>query len=604
MTPGAGPKTFAVISNLVSGKSTVVTGADGSPDVLRWCDYAAPDRIVCRVTANTVDLSDIVGFERLISMTADGKDQKLLGQPESFFDAGIRQSDARVLDWGGRSDGTLLMEREYVPEEGKLNTRLIRSKEGLGVDRVDTRSLRAVPVEQPNPIASGYISDGHGNVRVMRVDDADSWGRLSGLVRYMYRTPGSSDWKLLAGNAREEDQILPLAIDADTDSLYALRKSDGRYALYAMKLDGTGAEIPVGSNSRVDINDVVRVGDGLKVIGYTYSDEKPHSVYFDPEFKALSESLSRALPHLPIVDFVDATPDGRKLLVFAGSDTDPGRYYLFDRDKKTLNEAMLQRPQLEGRTLAEVKAVNIPAPDGAQIPAYLTLPPGRDPKGLPAVVLPHGGPSARDEWGFDWLAQFLAARGYAVLQPEYRGSAGYGDQWQNDNAFKNWKTAMADIATSSRWLGSQGIADPNRVAILGWSYGGYAALMEGETDPKLYKAVVAIAPVTDLGLLKQEQKHFTNSQVVSDFIGSAEDAEGSPLRHVDSIQAPVLLVHGDMDWNVRFEQSEKMAAALKGVGKEVDFLTFKGLDHQLDDSSARTEMLTRIGELLDRTIGH
>ena len=604
VTPGAGPKTYAVISNLVTGKSTVVTGADGNPDILRWCDYAALDRVVCRVTANTINLSDIVGFERLISMTAEGKDQKLLGQPQSFFDAGIRQSDARVLDWGSRSDGTLLMEREYVPEEGKLNTRLIRSKEGLGVDRVDTRSLRAVPVEQPNPIASGYLADGRGNIRVMRVDGADATGTLSGLVKYLYRTPGSNNWKLLADDAREEDQIEPLAIDADADSLYALRKAGGRYALYAMKLDGSGAQTAVASNSRVDIEDAVRIGDGLKVIGYTYSDEKPHTVYFDPEFKALSESLSRALPHLPIVDFVDATSDGRKLLVFAGSDTDPGRYYLFDRDKKTLNEAMLERPQLEGRTLAEVRPVSIPAADGALIPAYLTLPPGRDAKDTPAVVLPHGGPSSRDEWGFDWLAQFLAARGYAVLQPEYRGSSGYGDQWLNDNAFKNWKTAMSDIAASARWLGSQGIADPNRIAILGWSYGGYAALMEAETDPKLYKAVVAIAPVTDLGLLKQEQKHFTNSRVVSDFIGSAEDGEGSPLRHVDSIQAPVLLVHGDMDWNVRFEQSEKMAAALKSAGKEVEFLSYKGLDHQLADSTARAEMLTHIGQLLDRTIGH
>ena len=142
--------------------------------------------------------------------------------------------------------------------------------------------------------------------------------------------------------------------------------------------------------------------------------------------------------------------DGRKPLIFAISDTDPGRYYVFDRDAKTLNEAMLARPELEGRTLAQQISVTIPAPDGAQIPAYLTLPPGKQAKGLPAVILPHGGPSARDEWGFDWLPQFLAARGYAVLQPEYRGSAGYRDIWLNVNGFKNWRTSMSDIASSTR----------------------------------------------------------------------------------------------------------------------------------------------------------
>jgi dipeptidyl aminopeptidase/acylaminoacyl peptidase len=316
--------------------------------------------------------------------------------------------------------------------------------------------------------------------------------------------------------------------------------------------------------------------------------------------------LSKALPNLPIIEFVDSTMDGRKLLIFAGSDTDPGRFYIFDRDKKTLNEAMLQRPQLDGRTLARVKPVSIPAADGVRIPAYLTLPPGRtDAKGLPAVVLPHGGPSARDDWGFDWLSQFLAARGYAVLQPQFRGSAGFGDAWKNENAYKNWRIAMSDIADSARWLGSQGIADPKRVAIFGWSYGGYAALMEAETDPSLYKAVIAVAPVTDLTLLKQDAQAFTSGQIRANEIGSGSYVvEGSPLRHADAIQAPVLLVHGDMDANVAFHHSQKMNDALKSAGKEVEFLQYKGLDHQLRDSKVRAEFLTHIGQLLDRTIGH
>jgi dipeptidyl aminopeptidase/acylaminoacyl peptidase len=341
------------------------------------------------------------------------------------------------------------------------------------------------------------------------------------------------------------------------------------------------------------------------VIGYTYADETRHAVYFDPEFKALADSLSKVLPKLPLVDFVDSSADGGKLLIFASSDTDPGRYYVFDRNAKTLNEAMLARPELEGRTLAQQKSVTIPALDGAQIPAYLTLPPGKTAKGLPAVILPHGGPSARDEWGFDWLPQFLAARGYAVLQPEYRGSAGYGETWLNVNGFKNWRTSMSDIATSTRWLASQGIADPNRTAIVGWSYGGYAALMEGETDASLYKAIVAVAPVTDLEKLKQEAANYTNERIVDDFIGSGPHViEGSPDRHAERIQVPVLLAHGDMDGNVGFEQSQKMASALQDSGKKVDFLQYKGLDHQLDDSTARTDLLTHIGQLLDETIGH
>jgi dipeptidyl aminopeptidase/acylaminoacyl peptidase len=606
ITPGPGPKSFAVISNLQTGKSTVVTGADGNPETLSWCDYSSPDRAVCRISVLTHNLAQIIGFQRLISMNTDGSDGKLLGQKSSFYDTYLRQTDAVILDWNNRQDGKVLMERVYVPEGGQaaIESRLSRKKSGLGVDVVDTRSLKTSTVEPPREEASHYMTDGRGNVRIMRVDQYQGSG-LTGLLKYYYRTPGSRDWKTLVDFVNDEDQIIPLAVDADINAVYVLKKKGGRRALYTIKLDGTLAENLVAENPRVDIDDVVRVGEGLRVIGYTYADEARHAVYFDPEFKALSESLSKALPNLPLVDFVDASADGRKLLVYAESDNDAGRFYLFDRDSKTLNEAMLERPQLAGRTLAKVKPITVAAPDGAQIPAYLTLPPGKEAKNLPAVVLPHGGPSSRDEWGFDFLSQFLAARGYAVIQPQYRGSAGYGDQWLNENGFKNWRTSMGDIAASAKWLVTQGIADPNRVAIFGWSYGGYAALMEAETNPELYKAVIAVAPVTDLGMLKDDAKGYSSSRVVEDFVGSGPHIdEGSPLRHVDRIQAPVLLVHGDLDANVAFRHSQKMADALRSAGKQVDFLQYKGLDHQLRDSNARTELLTRLGALLERTIGH
>jgi dipeptidyl aminopeptidase/acylaminoacyl peptidase len=606
ITPGPGPRSFAVISNLETGKSSVVTSADGNPEILSWCNYSSPSRAVCRISALTHQTSQILGFQRLISMNTDGSDGKLLGQQSSIYDTALRQTDAVVLDWKGRADGKVLMERVYVPEGGlaAIQSRLARTKSGLGVDVVDTKSLQSSTVEPPRDEASDYMTDGRGNVRIMRVDQYQGSG-LTGRLKYYYRTPGSNDWKTLVDFVDEQDQIVPLAVDADIDALYALKKKNGRQALYTIKLDGTLAETLVAENPRVDIDDVVRVGDGLRVIGYTFADESRHAIYFDPEYKALANSLSRALPNLPLVDFVDASSDGRKLLIFASSDNDPGRFYLFNRDTKNLNEAMVEHPLLDGRTLAKQKAVTIAAGDGAQIPAYLTLPPGKEAKNLPAVVLPHGGPSSRDEWGFDFLSQFLAARGYAVVQPEYRGSAGYGEQWLNENGFKNWRTSMSDIAASAKWLAAQGIADPNRVAIFGWSYGGYAALMEAETDPQLYKAVIAVAPVTDLGLLKEDAKGYTSAKIVEDFVGDGPHIEqGSPLRHADRIQAPVLLVHGDLDANVAFRHSEKMAAALRSAGKDVEFLQYKGLDHQLRDSTVRAEFLTHMGQLLERTIGH
>ena len=607
-TPGPGRKSVAVVGNLDTGKFTQMTTSDGNPDALRWCKFVSVSRSVCRISGlNNQLYSEVIGYVRLLAINSDGSNPKQLGQRESFYDAYVRQFDASVVDWLQGTDNKVLLQRDYVPEEYKLGTRLVRQKNGLGVDIVDTSTLSADPVERPRDGASSYMSDGLGHVRLMTVIDANSLtGSLTGQASYLYRTADSKDWKPLATvTDLNKPDFEPLAIDATINSLYALKKKDGRMALYAIRLDDSRAETLVAENPRVDIDDVVRLGDGQKVIGYTYSEDRSNTVYFDPEFKALAASLSKALPKSPIVDFADASRDGRKLLIFAGSDDDPGRYYVFDRDHKTLTPAMIARPELEGRALATMKPVTIPGSGGVSIPAYLTLPPGKEAKNLPAIVLPHGGPSARDYWGFDWLPQFLAARGYAVLQPEYRGSAGFGDAWLNENGFKNWRTSIGDITASTRWLAAQGIADPKRTAIVGWSYGGYAALQSAATEPSLYKAVIAIAPVTDLAMLKDDYRDFTIHDLVEREVGTGPHvAEGSPLRHAADIAAPVLLVHGTLDNNVRIAHSQKMDAALKSAGKESELITFDGLDHQLDDSDARTRMLTRIGELLERTIGH
>ena len=604
ITPGPARSSIAVIGNLDTGQFNQVVSAGGDPDILRWCNFVSTTRSVCRITGNNIDnLVNVIGFSRLISINNDGSNPKLLGQTDSFYDAYARQFDGDVIDWLQGTTGQVLMQRTYIPEEGKLGTRLVRTKSGLAVDRLNASTLSREIVEEPRDGASSYMSDGLGHIRLLEAPDVTPAGFVSGKIRYLYRTAGSSDWKPLVTADYQEFQSL--AVDGETDQLYALKKKDGRYALYGIKLDGSLAEKLVAANPRVDIDDVVRFGDGQRVIGYTYAEEKGVVVYFDPEFKALSDALSRALPQLPIVEFVDSSHDGRKLLIHAGSDRDPGRYYLFDRDKKSLTPAMVDRPELEGRALASVKPIAITAPDGAQIPAYLTLPPGKDPKKLPAVVLPHGGPSARDYWGFDWLAQFLAARGYAVIQPEYRGSAGWGDAWLNQNGFKNWRTSIGDITASAKWLSQQGIADPDRVAILGWSYGGYAALQSAATEPNLYKAVVAIAPVTDLAMLKQDAQFFVNKELVEREIGAGPHiTEGSPLRRAADIVAPVLLFHGDRDSNVHIAHSEKMDAALKAAGHASNLTIFKGLDHQLDDSTARASMLASIGQFLDQTIGH
>jgi dipeptidyl aminopeptidase/acylaminoacyl peptidase len=259
---------------------------------------------------------------------------------------------------------------------------------------------------------------------------------------------------------------------------------------------------------------------------------------------------------------------------------------------------------LEGVSLASVKPVSYPAADGTLIPGYLTLPPGHQSiTGLPAIVLPHGGPSARDEWGFDWLSQFYAARGFAVLQPNFRGSSGYGDKWFEDNGFKAWEVAIGDVLDAGRWLLRQG-ADSSKLAIVGWSYGGYAALQSAVVDPTLFRAVVAIAPVTDLAAVKAEHWGWSNYKFVSDFVGSGTHMhEGSPVEHADKIKAPVLIFHGTLDRNVGIEQSQRMAARLAAAGSKCELVTFENLEHYLEDSAARAQMLRKSDAFLRQALG-
>jgi dipeptidyl aminopeptidase/acylaminoacyl peptidase len=615
---GAGPgrTTIVYIADIVAGTTKPIFYSKADPEALRWCGFVSNTRLACQFTmimkseaARVATSNGLISASRTISIGIDGGNIKQLGQPSSEYDVGLRQTDGSIIDWlpGGRNE--VLMTRLFLPEGFRdVPSNVQRTKHGIGVVRLNVDTLATTIVEQPRDNVD-WMSDGQGHVRLAGTAELSAEAFPTGRVKWSYRTANSRDWKTLTDyvdtDASGGPNFEPLAIDASVNSLYALRKRNGRKVLVRIELTEAPVETLVADNSKVDIDDVVRSGDGKRVIGYTYVEDYRHTVYFDPEYQALSAALSHALPNHPLVDFITASEDGNKLLLFAGTDKDPGRYYLFDKAKKSLGEIMAVRPNLAGRALAEVKPIAYPAADGTSIPAYLTLPPGKETKNLPAIVLPHGGPSARDEWGFDWLPQFLAARGYVVIQPEYRGSAGFGDSWLAQNGFKGWRTSIGDISAAARYLAKEGIADPDRIAILGWSYGGYAALQSAETDPALYKAVVAIAPVTDLSLLKSENDDFSDRNQVAQIVGGGLNSiEGSPLRQAGAIRAPVLLVHGDRDLNVGFAHSQRMQAALQSAGRQSEFLSFDGLDHQLEDNVARSQMLLKIGQLLDRTIGH
>ena len=601
-----GARTGARVLDLKTRAIKNVIASTGKPDLLDWCEFATEIWLICRYSGNLPYNDLIIPFSRLVAINLVTNELKKLSSRDTPGTDGLRQNDGAVLDWlPDDRGGAILMARTHIGNTVGGRTRS-SAMPGLAVERISLATMKGEGIEPARNDARFYLTDGKGNVRLVAIEEYRQSDVLTGKITFRYRPRDGGAWRDLGAYiSKTSEGMYPLAIDADDDSVLYVQKLNGRDALYRMKLDGSGASSLVAKHDQVDISGVVRVARGKPVIGYRYTDDRPRIEYTDPNYHKLFRSLARALPDVPLIDFAGASRDGSKLLIHAASDTDPGGYYVLDRATMKLAFELDDRVELGGMKLAKVKPIAIPVGDGKTIPGYLTMSGDGPATGRPAIVLPHGGPSSRDEWGFDWLAQFLAARGYVVIQPNYRGSAGYGDEFLGDNAFRDWRTAINDISAAADYMVQQKLADPTRLAIVGWSYGGYAALQSAVVFPNRYKAVVAIAPVTDLSALRRDAIGFTDEDLTKDFVGKGPNLRaGSPRHHAAAIKAPVLLVHGDLDANVRIAHSQRMNGALKRAGVPVELLTYKDLGHQLDDVSARTEMLTRIGELLERTIGH
>jgi dipeptidyl aminopeptidase/acylaminoacyl peptidase len=598
VAPGAGRSSALYVVDLASGQSRTTTRTDGETQELDWCNWVSNQRLVCSVSAIREIQGDPISASRLVALDRDGNNVVTLGnRHRGHGGANQRRWGGGIVDWLSAEQDHVLM-LDGLPTSG-------RSNGGLGIVRLDTRTDKAKIIEHGVRFAETYLTDGKGRVRLMGVRrrHGETW-MAADTVEYRYRAPDKDDWATLSTYAdSSREGAYPLAVDDGLNAAYVLRKVDGRLALHRMPLDGSGKSELVLAHPEVDVDGVVRIGRSGRVIGATLATEKRQTVFFDPEYKKLGAALSKALPGLPLINFIDASADENRLLIWAGSDVDPGRYYTYDKQTKRLNEIMVARPQLEGMRLAPMKAVRYPAADGTMIPAYLTLPAGSDGRGLPAIVMPHGGPGARDEWGFDWLAQYYAARGFAVLQPNFRGSAGYGDAWFQENGFRSWRTAVGDVNDAGRWLVKEGVAAPERLAIVGWSYGGYAALQSGVLDPDLFRAVVAIAPVTDLTALKESGRWTIGYRLLRDFIGTGPHVrEGSPAQNARALKAPVLLFHGELDMNVDLAQSKLMRERLNDAGKPTELITYPGLDHAIDDSAARADMLRRSDSFLRKAL--
>lgn len=608
LVPGAVGEVVSVIDLVAGGQPKPILRGGGGNEHIDNCGWSSNTRLLCAYGIKVNLLGTVGQASRVVALDSNGANMAMITVPTSTRAMGITWEGGSVIDWTADRPGSVLMTRQFVPDND-LGTRIVQKQEGLGVEAVNLVTMQRRTVEPARADAAEYISDGEGHVRIMGFSPRTPEGYSRNFIDYVYRKADQKGWNTLGRFTFGGDGIglgfNPIAVDPTLDAVYGFEGNGaGRQALYRIKLDGSGARELVVGHDDVDIDHLLRVGRKRRVVGASYATDRRQVEFFDPELKKIGEGLAKALPGRPSISFLDASEDESKLLLLAGSDTDPGMLYLYDKRTRTLEELLPLRPDLKGVPLAEMKAITFPASDGTQIPGYLTIPRGTNGKNLPAIVMPHGGPSTRDEWGFDWLVQFFAARGFAVLQPNYRGSAGYGVDWYRKNGFQSWRTAIGDIDDAGRWLVAQGIAAPGKLAIFGWSYGGYAALQSGVTEPGLFKAIVAIAPPTDLERLRQDHSEYTDFNRVDQMIGRGEHVRaGSPAANAGAFVAPVLMFHGTEDRNVDVGHARLMAERLRAAGKSVEYVEFEGLAHQLSDANARAEMLSKSDVFIRQALG-
>ncbi len=376
----------------------------------------------------------------------------------------------------------------------------------------------------------------------------------------------------------------PVRYHKDGQRVYFITNKDAGVDLTQLTLFNpvTGKEEKVESDplNRVDLSDIAFSELQEELIATTYEDERQRTYWKDKSFEADYKLIKKQLPGKEI-GFGSSTKDERLWLLTAYSDMEPGERYLFDRQTKKLTLQYRVREKLNRDHLAPMKAVRYKSSDGLEIPAFLTLPKGVQPKNLPVVINPHGGPWARDTWGYDTFAQFYANRGYAVLQPNFRGSTGYGKKFI-DAGNKQWGDKMQDdITWGVKYLVAEGIADPKRVGIMGGSYGGYATLAGVTFTPDLYAAAVDyVGPSSLITLLENIPPYWeAGRQLFHQRMGDPTTPEGkaqlerqSPINHATKIKTPLLVVQGANDPRVTKREADQIVIALRDRGFPVEYI--------------------------------
>ena len=579
-------KQYILLSDLVSGKLTRLP----VPRLLGF-QWLTEERLLCHSGGTLLG--------EMFAVNIDGTQTKVLVQPiltQLIASKGFRGHIFEVLGGVPRSESVLVADYLVTPSN-------------LGMyPHPDVQRLNyftgALALEEKNPgNVVKWLVDNEGIVRAGILRDKDT-------VQLLYRHSKTEPWAVVHTSTRDESDLLPVRFGAGGE-LYVFSHNGGDVlGLYTFDLEAKRVDKCLCRDEQFDLVTAAFSPTGT-LLGAFCEAERIKFKPVDEEYRKVQARLDAAMPetiNLP----VSMSVDGAKILYRSFSDRDPGAYYLVDPVKNEFGIIGRSASWLKPELMAAVQPIEYAARDGLTIHGYLTIPPGAAATNLPLIIMPHGGPAARDSWRYEPEVQFLANRGYAVLQVNFRGSAGYGLKFLRAG-FKEWGGKMQDDITDAvHWAVARGLADGHRVGIFGASYGGYAALMGLIATPDLFRCAICYAGVTDVrsitqksslrGQFREDFEHITREHIGDYRADKRHLQEISPVNLADKIQAPILLAYGARDPIVDIEQGRTFAKALKKNKKEFELIVEENEGHGFTREGARSNLLFRIELFLNKNL--
>ena len=590
--------TRATTSN---GTLKALLSTDNKEHYFNWIRWVNNDRLV--VSLRFASRRYFVGTveTRLLSIKAEGGEvvnlvhaNRVSGSMRGATE--VRQIQDRVIDWLPADGQHVLLE---LAEGGSAEP---------AVYKVNINTGQRTIVKAPERDVRRWGTDAQGRVRVgVHRDGGTSQVRIASV--------DGKEWRTLWTFSRGKDEVWPMGFGLDPNELYVRADHEGRRAVFLVRLDDPTLKrtLRFSHPTQDAYGALLRSPVTREVIGLRRSAEddeggQTRTELWEPAWRAQMKAIDVALPQRDNL-LLDISRDEQRYLLRSESSRQPREFYVGDRKTGQISLLGGTYPDLDVALLAGKQRQTIKARDGLELDSFLTLPKGRTVGDggapLPLVLLPHGGPQSADDAGFDTWTEFLASRGYAVLQVNFRGSDGYGHNFRAAG-LKRWGLEMQDDLTDGvAWAVSQGVAHPARACIVGASYGGYAALMGVVKTPELYRCAVSFAGVSDLPDLIGHWRDYIGGDewgetMIGRVWGDRERLRAtSPARQAERIRVPVLLVHGTVDRRVPIEQSEVMVKALKSANKTYRYIEQEGGDHYLSRYEHRLEFFKAMESFLD-----